>query len=272
MSKRLRVVLNILLAAVVLAGLFALARQRQDWREGEEARDKAVQTVRFAPPEVPAPPASDSAPQTAPPEPVPATGSEDPVAKELLEMDLAALRAVNPDVAGWIYLPGTDVAYPLLQGTDNDYYLKHTWEKKWNACGSIFLDSRAARDLTDFHTVIYGHRMNNGSMFAPLKDYADPDFCRAHPYIYIADGRLVRRYEVFAVWEPSVDSLVYTQDWETPEDRQALIDLCVSGSEVDTGVVPTPEDRLLTLSTCTGRGHATRWVVQGRLAETWEAP
>ena len=269
MNKRLRVVLNILLAALVAAGLFALLRQRQNWREGEEARDRAVQTVRFAPPEPSAP--SAPAQKNSPPEPVPATGSKDPVAKELMELDLGALTAENGDVAGWIYLPGTDISYPLLQGADNDYYLKHTWEKKWNAGGSIFLDSRAARGLTDFHTVIYGHRMNNGNMFAPLKEYADPDFCREHPYIYIADGALVRRYEIFAVWEPSVDSLVYTSECASAEDRQALIDLCVGGSEVDTGVRPGPEDHLLTLSTCTGRGHATRWVVQGRLEQTWEA-
>lgn len=267
MNKRLRIILNIVLVLAALAGAGMLLRQQLQWRDSAASAEKAAEIVRAVPASGTAPSPSEERPV-----PGPTAGSEgtDPVAKDLAAMDIAALREVNPDVAGWIYIPGGDISYPLLQGEDNDYYLHHTWERKWNSGGSIFLDCRAARDLEDFHTLIYGHRMRNGSMFAPLSRYAEQAYWEEHPYIYITEGGQVRRYEIFAAWEPEVTSLVYDPDLTDGEARQELIAQCLAASVIDTGVTPGPEDHLLTLSTCTGQGHETRWVVQGRLAETYD--
>lgn len=269
MDKRLRIGLNIALGLVLAVGLAVLASQRLGWHESAQAREKAERAAGFAPaasalpgPAAQPPGASPSAGESAP-------AIDDPAAQELAGIGLAALREANPDAAAWIYIPGTNISHPVMQGPDNDYYLRHTWEKKWNSGGSIFLDWRAPRDFEGFHTVVYGHRMNNGTMFGALEGYADEGFWREHPYVYVADGVCVRRYEVFAAWEARVDSLVYTHG-DTPEERQALVELCVSSSWVDTGIVPGPEDKLLTLSTCTGQGsQAVRWVVQGRLERVW---
>lgn len=247
--------LNIVLSLIVAAGLGAVLLQQVRWKDGADSQRKAAQTAKFTPPPAPA----------GPPE-VP-----DPVAEALAELDLAALRAVNPDVAGWIYIPGTDISYPVLQGPDNDYYLRHTWERKWNGGGSIFLDWRCSPDFEGYHTVVYGHRMNNGSMFAQLHSFADQDFLQEHPSVYVADAARVRRYDIFAVWEPSVTSPVYSADLSTPEARREFVELCLSSSQAEAGEVsPGPEDKLLTLSTCTSHGHATRWVVQAVLARTYD--
>ena len=265
MNRRLRVILNtaLLLAALVCAGV--LLRQRLQWRDSAEATKKAAELVHAD-----APPPDGQGDATAP---GPDTGavSPDPVVNELLGLDLDALRAVNPDVAAWLTVPGADISHPILRGPDNDYYLHHTWEKKWNSGGAIFLDCRSSPDFEGFHTVIYGHRMRNGTMFGPLHRYAEQDFWAEHPYVYITDSRCVRRYQIFAAWEPSVTSAVYAQDLDSEEARQEMIAQCLRGSVIDTGVIPGPEDKLLTLSTCTESGHETRWVVQAWLEEIYPA-
>ena len=267
MKKRYRIILNIVLILVALTCALVLLRQQLNWRDSAAAAKKAEEIVHVEP--SPAEPEQEQ--NSAAPVPEPATGAEDtdPVIKELAALDLSALREINPDVVGWITIPGADVSHPLLHGTDNDYYLHHTWEKKWNSGGAIFLDWRSSRDFEGFHTIIYGHRMRNGTMFAPLRRYAEQGFWEEHPYVYIVDSECVRRYEIFAAWEPSVTSLVYASELNSEESRQEMIDECLRGSAIDTGVIPTPEDKLLTLSTCTGSGHATRWVVQARLEETY---
>ena len=182
-------------------------------------------------------------------------------------MDLSPLREVNADVVCWIEIPDV-LSYPVLQGTDNAYYLSHAWDGEKNAAGSIFLDCRASPDLTDFHTLLYGHRMRDSSMFGSLKQYADADFWRQHPSVCLSDERGTRRYDIFAAYEVGVTEIVYRQDLSSAEDRQELIRFALDRSVIDTGIAPTPEDTIITLSTCTGSGHhSTRWVVQAVLCQ-----
>ena len=80
-----------------------------------------------------------------------------------IEVDFAELVAVNRDIVGWIYIEDTVVNYPILQGEDNFYYLDKTYEKKYLASGSIFLDAVNQQDFTDSHSIIYGHNMRNNT-------------------------------------------------------------------------------------------------------------
>jgi len=242
MNQRLRFGLNIFLVLVVITSLTVLLRQQLQYHRiaADQAEAEAVSGV----------------------------GSSE--AASLASLDLSALREVNPDVAGWLLLPGADVSQPVLQGEDNDYYLKHSWERKWSSGGAIFLDYRNSPGFDDFHAIIYGHRMNNGSMFGSLQQYEDPDFWRENPSIYLASEAAVYRYDIFAVWEPGVTSPVYGPAPETEEERRDFALLCRDASLIDTGIVPGPEDRLLTLSTCVEKGHDTRWVVQAVLTQTYE--
>lgn len=191
----------------------------------------------------------------------------DPNLALLAEVNLDELRQENPDVLGWISIPETVLSYPLLQGEDNDFYLNHSWQKNSSIVGAVFMDYRSNADLTDFNTIIYGHRMRNGSMFASLKDYQDEGHWRAHPSIYLVCAGGVYRYDIFAAYEADVLGSVYDFNDRDVEGREAFIDSCMGLSVIETDIVPTADDHILTLSTCTGRGYRTRWVVQAVLAE-----
>lgn len=201
---------------------------------------------------------------------------QDPYAQALKDMDFSALRQQNPDVLGWILIPGTRVSYPVVRGTDNSYYLDHTWRGGKNSVGAIFMECRNSSDLSDFNTIIYGHRMNNRSMFGTLSQYKSRSYWQAHPYVYLTDDSGTHRYEIFAAGEVSVDSDVYRLGLRSDSSRQSFLDSCLALSALNTGVTPHTYDKVLTLSTCTGNGHATRWVVQavcpGQAPETPETP
>ena len=187
----------------------------------------------------------------------------DEYAAVLAETDLSALREVNGEVAGWIAIPDTEVFYPVMQAADNSYYLDHTWNREKSSVGAIFIDCEGNPDFSDFQTLIYGHQMQNGSMFGGLHRYKDDAYLREHPAIYLATDEGVQRYDIFAAFEAGVKDVIYRLDIEQEGIQQELIDYCLSRSVVDTGIVPKADDHIITLSTCTGRGYATRWVVQG---------
>lgn len=266
MGSHIRKLLIAVLALVLCVSVGMLVRQTLQYREGEAEYAEAQALMEL--PELPdlePSPVPSPAPEPETEEPAALASAVDPYADALSAMDFAALREVNPDVLGWILIPGTVISYPLVQGDDNDYYLTHTWKKGSNVVGSIFLEYRNSADLSDFNTVIYGHRMNNGSMFASLKDYRQQDYQAQHPAVYITDDNGVHSYEIFAAYEISTAGDTYRLRFSTDQDKQDYIDYCLEQSVIDTGLTPTVYDRILTLSTCTGNGHATRWVVQAFL-------
>ena len=217
-------------------------------------------------------PGPSGAVQSAPPEAVP-TGEPLPEeAARLAGLDLAALQAVNEDIVGWLEIPGTELSYPLVQGQDNRFYLSHNWKKEASSAGSVFLEQTNSRDLSGFHLIAYAHRMRSDAMFGTLKYYADPDFCRQHPSIYLVDRSAVRRYDIFAVHKAGVKGLVYRLDLEESGLEEEFIRDCLEASVIDTGVIPEAGAQVLTLSTCTERGYSSRWVVQGVLAAQYEIP
>ena len=105
--------------------------------------------------------------------------------KEASGIDFAALRKINEDVKAWIYLEDTAIDYPVLQTTNNDYYIYHMFNGQENGAGSIFIDYRNEKPFKDFVTVLHGHRMKDGSMFKPLVQYSDPEFYKSHKVIEI---------------------------------------------------------------------------------------
>ena len=265
--KKLRLLLIAALALVLAVSVGMLIRQNIQYREGEEAYAEAEALVEL--PDLSQLPRPEPVPEEAPSEEEIAPEEQpvyvDPYADALRNMDFSALREVNSDVLGWIMIPGTRISYPLLQGEDNQYYLKHTWKKWSSAVGAIFLECQNSPDLSDFNTIVYGHRMNNGSMFASLKNYKKQSYWAAHPNVYITDDNGSHKYQIFAAYEVSTTGTTYQLGFPKDSSKQAFIDYCLAQSVIDTGITPTVYDRVLTLSTCTGNGHATRWVVQAVL-------
>lgn len=184
----------------------------------------------------------------------------------LKDMDMSALRAVNDDVIAWIVIPGTIVSYPVVQGSDNQYYLNHTWKDVPRLVGAIFMDYCCSADFSDFNTIVYGHRMSNNSMFHTLLSYNRESFWRVHPVVYIAGDGVCRRYRIFSAYEASVTGATYTLGFQGDEDRQEFLDYCLTQSAINTGIVPTADGQILTLSTCTNTSSTDkRWVVHAVL-------
>lgn len=178
------------------------------------------------------------------------------------DVDLGALRAVNGDVVGWITVPDTSLSYPLLQGEDNEYYLNRSWQGVYSLGGSVFMEHRCPADFSGFSTIVYGHRMSRDTMFNSLCCYSEPEYLAAHPDVYVITEDCVRIYRIFAACEAAVSAPVYWLVGDEREYRQDIIDFCMVNSAVKTGLWPTPEGRILILSTCTGiNADDYRWVV-----------
>ena len=269
MKKNVRKALRAVLLMVFVVSTALMVHQWLDNAGGEvaynDAMDIAMQVIE---PEAPAQPQPTEIPVEATEPvtywvPVPVEG--DPVMEEMAGINIAALREENEDVLGWIRIPDTRIDYPLLQSEDNDFYLKHTWQKQRNSVGSIFLEHLNRPDLTDFNTIVYGHNMRDKSMFGQLDNYSIEGFWETHPYVYIAIDSGVYRYEVFAFLQAPVDSVTYSIRPQRDDTKQEFIDYSMEHTWIDTGVRPVITDRILTLSTCTGRDYSARNVVQARI-------
>lgn len=273
MHRKIRWLLSAVLAVVFVLSTALLVRYLFHRQQNQQAQNLALNIAAGVTlPDEPEPTeATASQPTelpTAPSEPVwlPAPFQGDPAHMEVLEnIDLDALRQVNPDVIGWIYIPDTGIHFPLLQGTDNSFYLAHSWDGRANVLGSIFLESKNSPDLSDFNTILYGHNITGGEMFAPLHNYASEDYRRSHPYVYILTDDGIFRYEVFASYLADVDSPTYGLSFNQTATRENFLSFALENSQPDTGILPNVTDRILTLSTCTGRGHDQRRVVLARM-------
>lgn len=269
MKKQVRNALRAVLLVVFIVSTGLMIHQWLDNAGGEEAYHEAINiAMQTKEPESPAEPQPTEIPVEATEPvtywvPVPVEG--DPVMEEMAQINIAALRETNEDVLGWIRIPDTKIDYPLMQGEDNDFYLKHTWQKKRNSVGSIFLEYLNRPDLTDFNTIVYGHNMRDKSMFGQLDNYSIDDFWKTHPYVYVAIDSGVYRYEVFAFFQAPVDSVTYSIRPRRDDTKQEFLDYSMESNWIDTGVQPVITDRILTLSTCTGRDYTARNVVQARL-------
>lgn len=185
--------------------------------------------------------------------------------EELKKLDMEALREVNSDVQGWILLPGTKISYPVMQAEDNEFYLSRTWDKSWNWMGSVFIEAENEADFSGYNTIIYGHNLRNSSMFSSLRSYSSKKYWKEHPSVYIANEDGVYKFNVFAAYEVDVDGHPFWLNITDETVKQAFIQKSIKMSDINTGIEPKTSDRFITLSTCTGLGHETRWVVQAVL-------
>ena len=266
--KKAKLIVNIVLALVFAFSAVMIALQVLDNSSGENEYRKAIEIAKgtgetsvTAETRNTATDASNAGELIWIPEAV----EDDPVLEELRKTDLAALREVNPDVVGWIRVPDTKIDYPVVQGEDNNFYLKHTWQGHENTVGTIFMDYGSSPDLTDFNTLIYGHNMRTGSMFASLRNYSQQDYFNAHPYVYLLVDNGAFRFEVFSAYQAELDASAYGQSFRQRETREKFLQDAAEKSTIETEITPGIRDRILTLSTCSGMGHETRWVVHARL-------
>lgn len=167
-------------------------------------------------------------------------------------VDLAKMMAANEDIKGWIYIEGTDISYPVLQGPTNQYYLFKDYKKDYLVAGSIFLDSKNSGDFSDDHTIIYGHNMHNGSMFGPLDKFFKQEYMEEHQHIYLLtkEGKW-NKYKIFGAYTAGIEDGtfdIFTGSTNLYENYLQLIAQknVFSGTEA-----PANGEKILTLSTCT---------------------
>lgn len=264
-SILLDLILVIAIGVMIFAG-YNLYKIFSEYKEGEEEYEGLQQYVQEV--VTPTPSAgtdTDGEPVIDPETGLPIEAQE--VAACPITVNFEELKAVNPDIVGWIYIEAIpNISYPIVQGTDNEYYLKHTVEKTRNSSASIFLDYQNSPDFTDANTIIYGHNMKNQSMFGLLKKMRDQSVYDESPYIWILTPSGDYLYEVFSACEVSANDEVYTLFSAGGEEFKSYLEKMQAKSDVVNDMTFTGDEYIITLSTCTGN-DATRCVVQAAWKE-----
>lgn len=182
-------------------------------------------------------------------------------------VDFTELTSINDDCVAWIYIEGTAVNYPVVQGSDNSYYLKHLFNGKWNSAGCIFLDSRVSDDISDRHSIIYGHHMKDGTMFSGLTKYKKQAYYEEHPEGLLITPERTYRIEFFAGYVASVEDPAWKIGFESDEDFETWIKEVKKSSWFTSLLSPAVTDRILTLSTCSYEFDNARYVLHGIIRE-----
>lgn len=182
-----------------------------------------------------------------------------------ITVDFNNLLATNKDVCAWIYSPDTVINYVVVQGEDNNNYLHHKLDGTYNASGTLFIDCECSPNFSGANTIIYGHNMKDGSMFASLHNYVDQSYYDAHPIMYISTPAGDYKLEIFSCFTCDFDADTYTLSFASEAEYSAFLNKMVSQSNVKTNVSVDSSERIVTLSTCTYEYDNARYVVMGKL-------
>ena len=248
------VALSLLLAA---CSSFMLVQEIGEYRESAEAYDGLADLVEM--------PQQEEKPDTT----EETSGEDDSVV--LPSVDFEILQENGPDIIAWLTLPDTAVNYPVTQAEDNDYYLRHLYDGTYNKAGCLFADYENKKDFSDRNTIIYGHNMRDGSMFASLNEYKEQSYYDSHPQMYLVtpDGGYL--CDIFAAFEAKPkesgsDTSPWRMEWKDDGAYTTWLSAMADRSVVETDVTVTSSDKVLTLSICTP-GGASRFIVMGKLTE-----
>jgi sortase B len=214
------------------------------------------------------PPSPDgSTPELPAATPIPVQTPQEPVMLE----QYRALYEQNTDMAGWIRVDGTGIDYPVMYTAD-DFYLSHGFDKAESRSGVPFIDQRCAIVPFGTNTIIYGHHMKNGTMFAGLERYEDEDFFEKYPTVRFDTLYEQREYEIIAVFKSKVyrksDMVFKHYNFLNAEDAAAYnehIANIKALSLYDTGVTAAYGDELITLVTCAYHTENGQFVVVAKM-------
>ena len=267
MKKAIRIILLMFFTFVLIVSACQLWGIFSGYQEGKDSYSSLEQYVTFVQteddPETVLPTASPTENMTEDD----AAVTEMPDISAWPQVDFARLSEINPDIVGWIYIEGTNINYPVVQGTDNSYYLKRLFDGTYNSSGCIFLDYRATSDFSDRHSIIYGHHMKNKTMFSGLMNYKDQAFYDEHSVALLVTPTAYYKIQFFSgyvsdtwsdAWDLSFDEYEYIS-WLNDIQRRSCF---------ETDHTPTAEDRIVTLSTCTYEFDTAKFVLHGYICES----
>ncbi len=261
--KTLLIVLSVIASVIcILCGLFLFQYFRGNMFHSETSPDvrpsQAIVITPAAPTPVPDAPADTSTP-----------AEEENAGTATAVIDFEKLWEINPDIYAWIEVPGTNINYAVVQSaTDNLYYNRRNIDKSYFTGGSIYSQRYNSKDFQDPVTVLYGHNLQTGTMFAQVNSFYDPDFFNATPYIYIYTPETVYVYEIFAAHPHSSEHLLlchnFKNEWEFNSFFQGLTKPFDSNYRPE--LFPEFGDKVLTLSTCYRSNRLQRYLVHGVLS------
>ena len=186
-------------------------------------------------------------------------------------VDFAKLEEINPDLYAWVRIPDTAIDYPVAQygGEDDSFYLNHDMYGNWRFAGCIYSEKLNKKDFSDPLTVLYGHNMINGSMFAGLMKFADQEYFDAHPYIYVYTKDKVYAYEIFTFYTFDNRHLLYAFDFSKKKEFKKYLEEMEEVHSWDLkrreDVEVTTDDKLLALETCVGNATDNRYLLHAKL-------
>ena len=180
-----------------------------------------------------------------------------------LKEQVQELNQSYDDSIGWIYIPDTNINYPIMQSEDNEYYLHRSYDGSYLYSGSIYLDWRCKSDFSGDVNMLYGHNMQNGSMFADVTKFIDSNYFDSHDYGWLTTENAVYKIDFFSVSQPEN----YDSFYDVNADVNSWLDNLRSESFIWRNLEFSNEDKFISLSTCTGSEGSSRTVLTGKLTE-----
>lgn len=187
-----------------------------------------------------------------------------------ISMDFSPLRELCPDIRAWLFAEGASLDYPVVQTDNNEYYLSHLYNGEKNPSGTLFLDYRNTGLFTEQNSVVYGHRMKNGSMFGSLLSYKRQDFYDEYPamLLYTPEGDYLIELVCGTVEDGNSEFVEF--EFDNDNDFYAYIDSFRSRSMFHSEVEIEPEDKLISLCTCSYEQENARFMLIGKLTPVME--
>lgn len=182
-----------------------------------------------------------------------------------ITVDFAALRKINEDVVGWIYCEGTNINYPVLQRKDNNYYLNHNYRGGEDRAGSIFVEAYNTMNFADSNTIIHGHHMKNGAMFATLSDWADQTYYEEHPTMWLLTPEQNYQVVLFSGYITKAVSNAYRIFRTDCPEFEEYLQEAVANSDFRADVEIDSSEKFVVLSTCEYHFENARYVLHGML-------
>lgn len=176
----------------------------------------------------------------------------DYIKMNLLEVDFNELLSKNSDTVGWIEVKGTNINYPIVQTTNNEYYLNHAFDKTKNDAGWVFMDYRNDAKNFDQNTIIYAHSRYNQTMFGSLKNILSSSWHnnKNNHIIRMSTPTENTMWQVFSVYTIAAESYYITPSFSDTNSYQTFLNTLKGRSEVEFSANLNVNDKILTLSTC----------------------
>ena len=189
-------------------------------------------------------------------------------------IQVKSLQQKNPDIVGLLEIENTNISYPVLQGNDNEYYMTHNYKKEKSKNGSIFLDKDYDWNIQSNNYLIYGHNLNNGTMFQELLKYSDESFYKEHPEINFTTADEEAKYDIISVFRSKVynitDNVFKYYFFINPKTEEEYNNYIKNIKEISLYNIDKTANygtQLITLSTCSYHVKDGRFVVVGAKKE-----